>query len=73
MDTWSLGSAGSHAENDSADIRSLKDKLIKLKQNEEYLKAQLEVLQTRVTIMGMSLAWREGWADGGSPRERRLV
>lgn len=50
-DSWSLGSAGSFTESDSVEIRSLKEKLIKLKQNEELLKTQLEVLQSTIQIM----------------------
>ena len=52
-DNWSLGSAGSFTEADSTEVRSLKEKLIKLKQNEELLKTQLEVLQSTIQIMGM--------------------
>ena len=48
----SLGSAGSFTEVDSTEVRSLKEKLIKLKQNEELLKTQLEVLQSTIEIMG---------------------
>ena len=51
-DNWSLGSAGSFTEADSSEVRSLKEKLIKLKQNEELLKTQLEVLQSTIQIMG---------------------
>ena len=51
-DNWSLGSAGSFTEADSTEVRSLKGKLIKLKQNEELLKTQLEVLQSTIQIMG---------------------
>lgn len=53
-DSWSLGSAGTMADSDSADVRTLKEKLIKLKQSEGILKDQLEVLQSTLQIMGTS-------------------
>lgn len=53
IDSLSLGSAGSFSENDSTEVKTLKEKLLKVKQSEELLKTQLETVQSMLQIMGM--------------------
>ena len=49
-DSWSLGSGGT-----DVDTEVLKEKLKKSRDNEEFLKTQLEVLRSTLKMMGMLL------------------